>query len=664
MGFLEKIKAGLQQKARAAAVASQDDAELAENLIAAGNRLEDQGDYPAALQLYDQAIAAAPRSARAHINKGIALHASGHLDQAISAYLRALAVEPDNAKAQFNMGNAWQAKGQVEFALGAYDKVLALEPGFVDAWVAHGNVLSDLGRHERAVASYRRALEIRPNYVEVRRNLALVLTDLGRLGEAAAYYEATLTEQPDALFDCCELSSIHRMRGDIDAAVQAARRACTIDPRSVSAHSMLLFCLSHQPAVTSAELRHAHLDFGRKFDAPPEQRMRLLNDKDRQRPLKIGIVSADLRKHSVASFFEPVYEHLANMPDLRIHIYATSELEDAVTQRFKQLCRGWTAVGAMSDAEFADLIVRDAIDVLIDLSGHTPGHRLTAFARKPAPLQMSWIGYPATTGMTTMDYYLGDRHFLPHGEFDDLFSEKIIRLPATAPFGMAENLPDINVLPAARNGYITFGSFNRLDKINRNVVALWSRVMHAVPDAKLLMGGLPAGGELDELLGWFGSCGIDTARLELHPRSDLLHYLNLHHAVDVCLDTFPYGGSTTSCHALTMGVPTLTLAGATPIASAGRSILSQVGIAELFSADNEDDFVAKGVWCAQHTSELAALRAGLRQRLLESSLMRPGAIAVAFAAATRHAWQRWCDGLPPESFETIEREGRFEIAAG
>jgi predicted O-linked N-acetylglucosamine transferase (SPINDLY family) len=452
------------------------------------------------------------------------------------------------------------------------------------------------------------------------------------------------------------------MRGNIDEAVQAARRACAMDPCSASAHSMLLFCLSHHPTATRAELLQAHRDFGRKFDLPALQRLPLANDRNTQRPIKVGIVSADLRQHSVASFFEPIYAHLVEMPDLLVHVYATDSREDAVTQRFKQACSRWTAVGEMPDDVFAERVRGDAIDILIDLSGHTPGHRLTAFGRKLAPLQMSWIGYPGTTGMSTMDYYIGDRHFLPPGEFDDLFAEKIIRLPATAPFGMADNLPDVNALPALAEGYLTFGSFNRLDKINRNVVALWAQLLRAIPDAKLLMGGLPAGSELDELLDWFSVSGIDVARLILHPRSDMQSYLRLHHAVDVCLDTFPYGGSTTSCHALTMGVPTLTMAGVTPIASAGRSILSQVGIAHLFSADSEDDFVAKGVWCARHSSELAELRSSLRQRLLASNLMRPEVIANAFAAAARHAWQRWCAGLPPESFATIERDGRFEMS--
>lgn len=666
MGFLQRIKAGLHQgmKVRTAAVAP-NDTEQASRWIEDGNLLEDAGSFSEALRLYESAIAIAPQYARAYINKGIALHAMGRLDQAISCYSHALTLEPDNAKTHFNIGNAWQANRQYELALGAYERALALDPKFVDAWLAHGNNLGDMGQPRLAIESYLHASRLNPNYFQVHQNLGLIYCVIGEFRSARKHIETAIEIQPQAIENYIELSNIYRALGDIGNAITAARMACNISPGSAPARSLLLFCLMHSPDISRIELFRAHLEFGGQFDrAPARQQPSIIRDKNPQRTLQVGIVSPDLYAHSVASFFTPVFEILSKTPGLVFFIYYTGELQDSVTQHLKEKTAHWIDAASMTDDALEQRIRADEIDILIDLSGHTNGHRLTVFGKKPAPLQMSWIGYPGTTGMTTMDYYIGDRHFLPPGEFEELFSEKIIRLPATAPFKLAEDLPEVNELPALANGHLTFGSFNRMDKINRDVVALWSKLLHAVPDAKLLMGGLPAESELAELLGWFSSCGIDSSRLILHTRSDMNRYLRLHHAVDVCLDTFPYGGSTTSCHALTMGVPTLTLAGATPIANAGRSILSQVSIEHLFAAVTKDDFVSKGVWCAHNMSELSELRANLRQRALASNLMHPAAIANAFVIAARHAWQRSCAGLLPEAFEVVERDGQFEILPG
>jgi predicted O-linked N-acetylglucosamine transferase (SPINDLY family) len=263
--------------------------------------------------------------------------------------------------------------------------------------------------------------------------------------------------------------------------------------------------------------------------------------------------------------------------------------------------------------------------------------------------------------MKTMDYYIGDPHFLPHGDFDNQFSEKIIRLPAMAPFSMSNDLPDVNLLPALGNGFITFGSFNRIEKLNMAVIGLWAQLLNALPTSRMVVGAIPDDGVLADLSQKFKSLGVDLNRIHFKKRTGTHEYMKLHWDVDVCLDTFPYGGSTTTIHALSMGVPTLTVVGKTPIACAGRAILSALKLGDEFVAANESDFVAKGVSLTSRLQDLAALRSSLRERLCRADLMRGEMIAEAFASAARYAWTRWCKNEAAVDFDVVERNGEFEI---
>jgi predicted O-linked N-acetylglucosamine transferase (SPINDLY family) len=260
------------------------------------------------------------------------------------------------------------------------------------------------------------------------------------------------------------------------------------------------------------------------------------------------------------------------------------------------------------------------------------------------------MGYPGTTGLRAMDYYLADRYFLPPGEFDSQFTEKLVYLPASAPFLPDKSAPPVNALPALSKGYVTFGSFNRLTKLRPSVIALWSRLLRALPDARMVLGGMPQEGSYDALVEWFARKGIVRERLSFYARCDTAAYLALHHQVDMCLDTFPYTGGTTTNHALWMGVPTLTLAGHAPPGRQGAAMLGHVGL-EAFVAEDAEDFQAKGLSWAGDLAALAAVRAGLRERCEQSPVRRPGAIAAGVESALRTMWQRWCAGLPAESFE-------------
>jgi predicted O-linked N-acetylglucosamine transferase (SPINDLY family) len=417
-------------------------------------------------------------------------------------------------------------------------------------------------------------------------------------------------------------------------------------------HTNLLFLMSHNPETEADSLFAEHCRFGSLLESPLRASWpRHSNAADPDRRLRLGFVSADFYNHAMTSFIEPIFSLLTHRADLELHAYYNKSKEDEVTQRLRGYMHDWNPVSALPDPPMARKIMDDRIDILLDLSGHTSSNRLGVFARKPAPIQISWMGYPGTTGLRAMDYYLADRHFLPPGEFDRHFTEKLVYMRAGAPFQPEPAAPPIAPLPALRKGHVTFGSFNRMGKMNPAAIGLWSQLLRALPDSIMLIGNAPpASRQSARLIEWFTAQGVAPDRLKFHPRCSMASYLALHHEVDICLDTVPYSGGTTTYHALWMGVPTLTIAGSTPASRQGAAIFEHLDL-NAFIATDAPDFVAKGVHWAHQLPALAAVRAGLRERALNSSVCDPHVVAGAFIRAVRHMWIRWCKGLPAESFE-------------
>ncbi len=303
----------------------------------------------------------------------------------------------------------------------------------------------------------------------------------------------------------------------------------------------------------------------------------------------------------------------------------------------------------MTDADIATRIEADEIDIVLDLSGHTNGGRLLTLARKPAPIQCGWLGYLGTSGLQAIDYYLADPYFLPGDELQPQFTERLVHLPAVAPFATIDNPPEINPLPALVNGYATFGSFSRLTKLSPRVVALWSELLRALPDSQIVLGAMPKDGGVATISQWFADEGITADRLTFIHARFIRDYMELHRQIDLCLDPFPFTGATTIGHALWMGVPTLTLAGCTAPGRLGPAMLHHAGLSS-FVAHDPADFVEKGLSHSRNLSGLADLRASLRDRLARSLIGQPEVIAKAMSRAFRMMWQRWCAGLPPEGF--------------
>lgn len=521
-------------------------------------------------------------------------------------------------------------------------------------WKVLGALLWEEGAREESLAAMQTSARLLPQDAEAHRNLGATLINMERFEEAAHCLRRSLELDPDLAAPHEGLGNAYQLQGRYTEAEASVRKAIALkSDDAVSGRSLvyssLLFMLSHNPALDADTLFAEHCRVGALIEAPRRASWPVhANDRNPERCLKVGLVSADLFNHAVASFIEPVLANLSAYASLELHAYYNNNVNDAVNQRLRGLFKHWHPIIGLSEARLAQQVMDDGIDILIDLSGHTTLNRLHAFARKPAPIQISWIGYPGTTGLRAMDYYLADRHFLPPGQFDRHFTEKIAYLPANVPFLPHESAPAIGELPALATGDLTFGSFNKLGKINAPTIDRWSQLMRALPRARMFFGSV-APTEEQKLIGQFSAAGVSPERLNFHPRCDMAQYLALHLRVDICLDTYPYTGGTTTSHALWMGVPTLTVAGSTPAARQGAAFLGHLGLDD-FIAKDAADFVEKGLYWASHLTELSEVRAGMRDRWRQSALGQPDIIAAGLERALRHMWTRWCEFLPAESF--------------
>jgi protein O-GlcNAc transferase len=637
-----------------AAVASLDSAiairtDFAAAYFQRGVALQELHQLDAAITSYDAAITYHPDYAEAYANRGVAQHAAHAWDAALASYGNALRLNPKHAPTHLNRGLALHALKQWGEALDNFNTAIALQPDFEDAHCSRGRTLIELGQLEEALTSFETSIKLAPALADAHYNRGVVLQKLRRLAASEDSYREALRHNPQLSDAHHNLATQLQSRGDISGAQACYRSAFAHDPSRADSHAALLYCLSSDVHVDAITLFKEQLNFGEHFEGPLRKNWQAhTNSPVPGRALKVGIVSADLYNHAIATFLEPLLQPLSAYPHYSFHAYYNNTVQDAVNARLKTYFSCWSDVATMSDDALAQKIRDDGIDILIDLSGHTGMHRLLTFARKPAPIQITWMGFPGTTGLQSMDYYLTDRHFFPPGTFDHLFTEKLVYLPGSAPFLPSPEAPAVNALPALRNGYLTFGSFNKLKKFSPEVVALWAQVLRSQPDARMLIGGMESQ-ENPTITAWFAKEGIDNERLQFFPVSDLGTYLKLHHLVDICLDTFPYSGGTTTMHALWMGVPTLTLSGSTPVSRTTSSAMGHLGL-QSFCADTSQEFVDIGLNSANRLEELASIRANMREKFAATALGQPATIASGVDRALRTMWNRWCNQLPPVSF--------------
>ncbi len=640
--------AELESKARALLARHPDNAFVWKLLRAA---LQAQGKD--ALEALANLTRLLPGDAEEFRHLGDALHARGQLDQAWQAYHQSLSLRPDDLNARNNAGNVLRQLGRHDEALACYDHALQLAPDSPAVLCNRAVTLRECGRIAEAVADLRRALALQPSFAEAWCNLGEALRDIRKNGEALQCYRRALELKPDFAIAHNNLGVLLRDLGQWEAALESSRRALALRPGYLNARSNLLLTAHYLPQVSAPALLHEARLFGDAVARAAQAFTAWPNPRDEARPLRIGIVSGDLREHPVGFFLDGVLAALARLNRLALNrlapnrldftVYATRDADDALALRLRSHCAGWHGVTGWSDARLAQQIRADGIDILIDLSGHTAHNRLAMFAMKPAPVQVSWLGYFGSTGVAAIDYVLADPWSLP-AQFEAHFTEKIWRLPETRLcFTRPDNAPEVSELPAMQNGYVSFGCFGNLSKMNEDVVALWAETMRAVPGSRLLLKAkqLDDAAMRDEVRARFARYGISGERLVLEAFATRTEYLASYAGIDIVLDTFPFPGGTTSAEALWMGVPVLTLKGDSFIARQGVGIATNAGLAH-WVAEGRADYVKRASAHAGDLPRLAAQRRLMRDQLLASPLFDADRFARHFEAALRGMWQNWC----------------------
>jgi predicted O-linked N-acetylglucosamine transferase (SPINDLY family) len=609
--------------------------------ISAGVSLQRAGRLEEAVAVLRQGTALWPTVPELRNSLGILLGQLQRLDEAVAQYEEALRMRPAFVEAENNLGVALRRLARLAEAESVFRRAITRKGDFAEGYNGLGNVLRDQGRLDEARLSFETAISIAPRYPRALSNLGATLADLGRLDEALAAFRRALELDPRLLEAHNNLGNAYRDRGRVDDALASYRRALEIDPGFIAAHQNLLYAAHFDPAATPETLLAAHREWSRRFAADLAPRdPRFDNDPNPDRRLRVGYVSPDLRTHPVGRFALPLFAH-GDRSRFELHVYTDHRGADSLTDSLREHCHGWRITAGQSDGAVAELIRQDRIDVLVDLTMHLAGSRLLVFARRPAPVQITYLAYCSTTGLDAIDYRLTDPYLDPPQSGNDAYAERSIRLPATywcyLPIPAA---PDVDAPPAAQTRIATFGCLNSPAKITAPTLEAWTRLLERVPASRLLLH-LPSGEREREVRERLAERGIDPARLTVVPRTSTDRYLATYAAIDVALDPFPYGGGTTTCDALWMGVPVVTLRGDTAVGRGGASILSNVGLADLI-AENVEGYVGIAAALAGDLPRLAALRAGMRARMQRSPLMDAARFAADVESAYRTAWRAWC----------------------
>jgi predicted O-linked N-acetylglucosamine transferase (SPINDLY family) len=577
-------------------------------------KLTKEERYREALCLARERLGLEPESAVAHRDLGFCYWKTGSLEDAVKSFTRAINLEPNNATLYNDFGLVCYDMRLLAEAQGAFQEVLRLSPNSIVAYIHLGLLANMTGLTGLAISFLERALAVDPNCSQAQNNIALFLRDQGEQERCRHHYQEALRLRPD----------------------------------STLILSGYLLALNDDPCADPAWVAAEHCRFDKVVKGP--RRVFRSTPLDGGRKLRVAYLSPDFRTHSVSFFVAPLFQQ-HDRGEVEIVAYYTGNVEDAISERIKNSVDQFHAVYRMSDDDLAKRIDQDGIDIIVELTGHTAENRLAMLARRVAPVQMSYLGYPNTTGLAEMDYRITDALADPPGLTDAWHTEKLARIEggflAYAPSEAAKGLP-VADSPAATAGHVTFGSFNNLAKINDVVLDTWAAILEGLPTANLLVKarGLRNDKVKDRIMAAFTARGIDAeARVHLmgHERSAIDH-LCTYHQIDIALDTFPYNGTTTTCEALWMGTPVLTFEGQSHAGRVGTSILTHAGLPDLVAKDRQD-YIQRAVTLGQDLELIARLRRGLRERFAGSAVMDAARLARGLEKAYREAWQAYCASL-------------------
>jgi protein O-GlcNAc transferase len=613
-----------------------------------GNILDTLGEPDRGIAALRKAISLQPNFPEAYQNLSHALRSQNLLDESAAAARVAISQNPNGAEAHDSLGTTLQAQEKFPEAIAEFREALRLRPNFAQAAYNLGNVLRETGELQPAIAAFNNALRLNPDYAEAHNNLGIALAAAGRVDEAIASFRKALEIAPD-LADCrSNLASNLLNIGKIDEAIITYQKSLDIRPDHTVAGSNLVYALHFHPEMDGQTILRKHLQWNDRHVRPLRSTLRQFDNlRDLNRKLRIGYVSPDFRRHVVGRNILPlIREH--DRDQFEIFCYSNTQRPDDFTRQFHANSDHWREIGKLSDDAAAQMIREDKIDILVDLALHMIGSRLLLFARKPAPIQVTFAGYPGTTGVETIDYRLTDPYLDPPpstgsgqaGKSDADYSEQSIRLEKSfwcydaAAWDLAAS-PAVNELPALASGKFTFGCLNNFCKTNDKTLALWARILDGTPGSRLLL--LAPQGEHREQVREKLSNRVDF--IDHQPREK---YLAIYNQIDLGLDTFPYNGHTTSLDSLWMGVPVVSLVGNTAVARAGFSQTSNLGIADELIAHDPDEFVAMAIRWAGDLRKLSELRRALRDRMRNSPLMNAKDWTRSIESAYREMWKIWC----------------------
>jgi protein O-GlcNAc transferase len=634
LGDLDDAAAALRESLRLAPEAAQPRIQL-------GRVLQAQGKLTEAEACFRRVLRGNELTVDANFHLGVLLQSQDNLGDAADCYRSALRLDPRNVSATFNLATLLQRQGRLDDAIAAYEETVHLDPV---NFSAHNNLamaLRDQQRFQEAIAHCRAAIELNPTFSELHRNLAGCYRAAGEIDQAVVAAQRALALQPDSARAHNDLASFLHVRGQIEEALPHFLRAAELAPDDAFLHANLVHALNYAPHADAQTIYDEHVRWGARHADLLAPVTRPAVDCTPGRRLRVGYVSAFFREHAIAVFAEPIVAS-HDREQFEVVCYSDVNHPDAATARFRAAAESWVDTTAMSDTALAEQIAADAIDILVDLTGHLGVNRLLAFARRPAPLQVTYLGYQNTTGMQAIDYRLTDDWSDPPDATDRFHTEKLVRLPRTFfCYRPSDDAPPVNDLPALASGRVTFGSFNKLAKITAEVLSTWAQVLARTPDSRLLVLSEPSNDAVERVRKEFAVHGVVSERVEFVGKRPRAEYLQLHQRVDVALDPFPFNGHTTVCEALWMGVPVMLLAGETYVTRFGGSALINLDLQQLI-ARSPEEYIEIAVELAGDLDRLQRLRATLRDRMKASPLLDANGFTRNLEAAYRQMWTRWC----------------------
>ena len=647
-----------------------------EKMVTRGQQLYAEGQIDAAADILQDVLRQAPAHPRALFNTGVLSYARGQKDVAEDFYRRAIAAKPGYKEAHYNLGILLQKAGRMEEARTQFECAIQVDAAFFEALMAMGALQREMGAYDESIGYFLRALAQRaseqvynhigytyklmglakeaadyfqrallynPGYVPSLNEMGAIFMRNFRFEEAQNYLECALKLGGDDKNVLCNLAALAIGRGQHMKAVDYCRRGLAAAPDFAPLYHNMMLAMVYAPAVAPRELLAAAAEFGTRVADPLLRDLSYRTDINPDRKLRIGYVSGDFRKHSVSYFIENLLQR-HDRAQFELFAYSNLARGDDVTARMRDRFDHWRDIFTMNDDRVAKQIEDDRIDILVDLAGHTDANRLLVFARKPAPVQVTWLGFPATTGLKAIDYRITDSLAEPPGAADGMNVEKLWRLPHIFSCYAAgrDDVPVASQPPSQGRGYITFGCFNNFTKVSDDVLRVWARILAHVPDSRLMLeiAGLESHQIYREIRARIVRAGLPVDRAVIEPRKPENQFV-LYNDIDIALDPFPCNGGTTSMDTLWMGVPFVTLAGDHFLSRMGVTILTNAGLPELIAQD-ADEYVRKAIDLAMDPARLAAIRAGLREKVMASPVMDQSRFARDMEDAYRGMWREYC----------------------